>query len=122
MTALARALLHQKSAPAQAAGRASGHVTVEVADAGALAGLDDAWRDLLSRAADRNPFMDPALLQASAEAYPQLSQYVLLAWDKGENRRLLGVWVFACGARRGRCCRSRFRGRRPFRMVSSARR
>jgi len=94
MTALARALLHQKSAPAQAAGRASGHVTVEVADAGALAGLDDAWRDLLSRAADRNPFMDPALLQASAEAYPQLSQYVLLAWDKGENRRLLGVWGF----------------------------
>ena len=94
MTALARALLHEKSAPARAAVRSSGAVAVELADDGALAGLDDAWRDLLSRAAERNPFMDPALLQASATAYPNTRQHVLLAWDNREPGRLVGVWAF----------------------------
>jgi len=94
MTALARALLYEKAAPAQAGMRASGAVSVEVAEAGVLGGLDAAWRDLLSRAAERNPFMDPALLQASAAAYPDLRQHVLLAWDKGESGRLAGVWGF----------------------------
>lgn len=94
MTALARALLYEKSAPARAAVESSGAVSVEVADEGALSGLEDAWRDLLSRAAERNPFMDPALLQASAAAYPQLRQHVLLAWDKTEPGQLVGVWGF----------------------------
>jgi len=94
MTALARALLYEKAAPARAGMRASGAVSVEVAEANVLGGLDAAWRDLLSRAAERNPFMDPALLQASAAAYPDVRQHVLLARDKGESGRLLGVWGF----------------------------
>lgn len=94
MTALAKALLYEKAAPARAAMRASDAVLVESADERALAGLDAAWRDLLSRAAERNPFMDPALLQASATAYPNTRQHVLLAWDNREPGRLVGVWAF----------------------------
>ena len=94
MTALAKALLYEKAAPVRAAMPASDAVSVESADACALAGLDAAWRDLLSRAAERNPFMDPALLQASAIAYPDMCQQVLLAWDKRESGRLVGVWAF----------------------------
>jgi hypothetical protein len=50
-----------------------------------------AWADLTKRASP-NVFMNPAALTAASETgFAQV--YVLLAWEEGEPRKLVGVWA-----------------------------
>jgi len=73
-------------------------VAVEIVDAVRFAEIRPAWLDLLTRAAEPNAFMDPALVRAAAEADPEVPIRVLLAWtpcDGTAERRLAGVWAFA---------------------------
>jgi CelD/BcsL family acetyltransferase involved in cellulose biosynthesis len=74
----------------------------EVVDAPAFAGLEAPWRDLCTRAAVPNVFMDPAFVLAVAEqsAWPLR---VLLAWQGGPGtaaRQLVGVWAVQIGRSR----------------------
>jgi CelD/BcsL family acetyltransferase involved in cellulose biosynthesis len=73
-------------------------VAVEIADAARFAEIRPAWLDLLTRAAEPNAFMDPALVRAAAAADPDIPIQVLLAWtpcDGSAAQRLVGVWAFA---------------------------
>jgi CelD/BcsL family acetyltransferase involved in cellulose biosynthesis len=98
MTAVAKLLPFEDTAPPDIAGAVSGALSVEVADAETLAGINADWRDLLARAADPNAFMDPALLRAAVAAYPDIPHPVLLAWtDTPSGRRLVGLWPFCAG-------------------------
>jgi CelD/BcsL family acetyltransferase involved in cellulose biosynthesis len=65
-------------------------ISVERANAGRLAHLDDEWRDLVARSDEPNAFMDPALLHLAGD-----SCLTLLAWN-GE-RKLVGIWSFTAG-------------------------
>ena len=55
-------------------------VAIEIADAARFAEIRPAWLDLLTRAAEPNAFMDPALVRAAAAADPEVPIQVLLAW------------------------------------------
>lgn len=96
--AVAKSLPVEDTAPPEIAVAVSGALSVEIADAETLAGLQADWRDLLARAADPNAFMDPALLRAAVAAYPEIPHPVLLAWaDTPSGRRLAGLWAFCVG-------------------------
>jgi CelD/BcsL family acetyltransferase involved in cellulose biosynthesis len=69
-------------------------ITVEVATAGRLAHVQDAWADLLRRTDNPNVFMNPELVRLAGEAYPDRTIRALLAWHE-EDLRLVGVWAFA---------------------------
>jgi hypothetical protein len=60
--------------------RVTQRVAVEIADAVRFSEIRPAWLDLLTRAAEPNAFMDPALVRAAAEADPEVPIRVLLAW------------------------------------------
>ena len=82
-----------------AAQRMPSRITVEIADAGRLAELRPSWIDLLTRADVPNVLMDPAMVQAAAEVFPESQSQALLAWKlpvKGE-RQLAGIWAFSIG-------------------------
>jgi CelD/BcsL family acetyltransferase involved in cellulose biosynthesis len=73
-------------------------VDVEIADAVRLAAIRPHWNDLLARAAELNVFMDPAVVQAAAEAGSGEHIRTLLAWKTVEGRKsLVGIWAFAVG-------------------------
>lgn len=78
---LRRARLANLSVPA---------VAIEIADAQRFAGLEAAWSDLASRAAEPNAFMDPAFVTAAAAGAGSATAPVLLAW---QDRRLVGAWA-----------------------------
>ena len=72
------------------------HLHIEVATVDRLAAIDAEWRDLVTRAADANAMMHPALLRAAILAYPKRKPLVLLAWQRHDGAaRLSGVWAFA---------------------------
>jgi CelD/BcsL family acetyltransferase involved in cellulose biosynthesis len=72
--------------------------TVEIADAARLAELRPSWIDLLARADVSNVLMDPAMVQAAAEMFPETQSRALLAWKSVDGqRRLAGVWAFSIG-------------------------
>jgi CelD/BcsL family acetyltransferase involved in cellulose biosynthesis len=71
-------------------------VTVEIADAARLATIRPSFDDLVTRAAEPNVFMDPALLRAASEASVDTQVATLLAWKHGgDGQRLVGLWAFA---------------------------
>ena len=83
---------------AEAAPRAAQHVSVEIACAGRLADIRADWTDLLSRAAEPNVFMDPALIAAAHDADPDGGHRALLAWTSVDGcKRLVGLWAFSVG-------------------------
>lgn len=78
--------------------RASSSLTVEVVDAGRLASLRPEWIDLLARADVPNVLMDPAMVQAAAEVFPESQSQALLVWRPGAGgRQLAGLWAFSIG-------------------------
>jgi CelD/BcsL family acetyltransferase involved in cellulose biosynthesis len=74
-------------------------ITVEMADAARLAALDVEWTDLLTRADVSNVLMDPVMVAASADVFPESQCRTLLAWQAhaGGARRLAGIWAFSIG-------------------------
>jgi CelD/BcsL family acetyltransferase involved in cellulose biosynthesis len=74
-------------------------LTVEIADAARLAELRASWIDLLARADVPNALMDPAMVQAAAEVFPEEQGQALLAWKPGAGgkRELVGIWAFCVG-------------------------
>jgi CelD/BcsL family acetyltransferase involved in cellulose biosynthesis len=74
-------------------------ITVEVADAARLAELRPSWTDLLARADAPNVLMDPAMVQAAAEVFPEAQSRALLAWKPPVDgkRELAGIWAFCVG-------------------------
>lgn len=88
-----RSLLDNHAANAP---RLAGSPRIQLASARDFAALDAEWSDLSSRAAVPNVFMDPAVAQAFAAAWPDKVR-VLLAWaDEPEadtQSRLIGVWL-----------------------------
>jgi hypothetical protein len=85
---------------ANAGGLRATPISVEIVDAMQLAGLRLAWDDLLTRAETPNVLMDPAIVQAATEAFPQTQSTVLLAWKTPADgkRQLAGIWAFRQGA------------------------
>jgi CelD/BcsL family acetyltransferase involved in cellulose biosynthesis len=82
----------------EAGPRAAQHVSIEVACAGRLADVRADWTDLLSRAAEPNVFMDPALTAAAHDADPDGGHRALLAWTSLDGcKRLVGLWAFSVG-------------------------
>jgi CelD/BcsL family acetyltransferase involved in cellulose biosynthesis len=76
-----------------------GHdVRIEVVRASSFGGVSAAWRDLVGRAAEPNVFMEPAFVQAAAQASAANDVCVMLAWDAAAGRSsdttLLGAWAF----------------------------
>jgi CelD/BcsL family acetyltransferase involved in cellulose biosynthesis len=87
-------------APAAAgAQRGVQSITVEIADVAQLAGLRPCWIDLLARADVPNALMDPAVVRAAAEVFPEAQIQALLAWKPRTNgqRQLAGIWAFSVG-------------------------
>jgi CelD/BcsL family acetyltransferase involved in cellulose biosynthesis len=74
-------------------------VTVEIADAAQLAEWRPCWIDLLTRADAPNALMDPTVVQAAAEVFPEAQIRALLAWKSPVNgqRQLAGIWAFSVG-------------------------
>jgi CelD/BcsL family acetyltransferase involved in cellulose biosynthesis len=74
-------------------------MTVEIADAVRLARLRPDWTDLLSRADVPNVLMDPAMVEAAAEVFPEAQSQALLAWKVSVEgkRQLAGIWAFSIG-------------------------
>ena len=64
-----------------------------------LPSLRPAWDDLLARADVPNVLMDPAMVQAAAEAFPETQSRALLAWKSQADgkRQLAGIWAFSVG-------------------------
>ncbi|EWY40860.1 hypothetical protein N825_33560 [Skermanella stibiiresistens SB22] len=78
-------------------------IRVEVVDVDEFAQAGDAWRDLVSRTAVPNVFMEPAVVLA-LDRSTGIDIRVLMAWhvtagDMGGDKppRLLGVWVVTVG-------------------------
>src|SRR4051812_27242485 len=77
---------HAFSAPR---GDACPVISVTICSPGAT--LGEQWRDLVSRA-PANVFMDPVALMAASEAgFAKVC--MLLAWEEGTPRRLVGLWA-----------------------------
>jgi CelD/BcsL family acetyltransferase involved in cellulose biosynthesis len=74
-------------------------IAVEIADTVRLARLRPEWTDLLSRADVPNVLMDPAMVAAAAEVFPEARSQALLAWKARADgtRQLAGVWAFSVG-------------------------
>lgn len=71
---------------------------IEIVAGKELNGLGRAWRDLSTRAAERNVFMNPELVRVAADAYPDTSPVAVLAWKSiGGHERLTGFWGFSVG-------------------------
>jgi CelD/BcsL family acetyltransferase involved in cellulose biosynthesis len=72
---------------------------VELADPARYRGLTTEWEDLLTRAAEPNVFMDPAMVEGAAAAAAPSSVTAILAWQESPTgtarQRLLGVWAIA---------------------------
>lgn len=88
------------AAPAAAgAQRGVQSVTVEIADVARLSELRPCWIDLLARADAPNALMDPAVVRAVAEVFPEAQIQTLLAWKSQTNgqRQLVGIWAFSVG-------------------------
>ena len=79
--------------------RGAQRMTVEIADAARLAALRPGWIDLLTRADVPNVLMDPAMVQAAAEVFPEAQSQALLAWKPPVDgkRQLAGIWAFSVG-------------------------
>lgn len=77
----------------------SSRLAVEVANAPRLAQMRMQWTDLLGRADVPNVLMDPAMVQAAADIYPQSQSQALLVWKTlvGGQRQLVGLWAFSIG-------------------------
>jgi hypothetical protein len=56
-----------------------------------LSEIRQSWIDLLARTDEPNVFMDPALVRAAAEAYPETGCAALLAWRHRDEQPQL-VW------------------------------
>jgi CelD/BcsL family acetyltransferase involved in cellulose biosynthesis len=82
-----------------AAVRGAQRITVEIADAVRLNALRPSWIDLLTRADVPNVLMDPAMVQAAAEVFPEAQSQALLAWKPRADgkRQLAGIWAFSVG-------------------------
>ena len=87
------------AAGASASVRGAQRMTVEIADAARLAALRPSWIDLLTRADVPNVLMDPAMVQAAAEVFPEAQSQALLAWKPSADgkRQLVGIWAFSVG-------------------------
>ncbi|MBX9828412.1 MAG: GNAT family N-acetyltransferase [Xanthobacteraceae bacterium] len=86
------------AAPATAVPDIAKAFSVEIACAGRLADVRADWTDLLTRAAEPNAFMDPALIAAAHDADPSGGHRALLAWTSVDGRkRLAGLWAFSVG-------------------------
>jgi len=74
-------------------------IAVELADASRLPTLNAEWVDLLTRADVSNVLMDPVMIAASAEVFPESRCQTLLAWraQPGGTRQLTGIWAFSIG-------------------------
>jgi CelD/BcsL family acetyltransferase involved in cellulose biosynthesis len=74
-------------------------LTVEIVDAARLAELRSSWIDLLARADTPNVLMDPIMVQAAAEAFPDTQCRALLVWKPPADgrRELIGIWAFCVG-------------------------
>ena len=70
---------------------APARLRVHIVDAALFLGLREAWTDLTRRAAEPNPFLDPAIVAAAAEGAGATQGPVLLVWQR---ERLVGVWAF----------------------------
>jgi CelD/BcsL family acetyltransferase involved in cellulose biosynthesis len=75
-------------------GRSDAALSVERATGARLAEVEADWRDLVTRAHEPNPFMNPALARLLGDG-----GITLLAWN-GE-RKLVGAWVFSVARRFG---------------------
>ena len=94
---LAQAASTQAAALPRAAAPAAAQIRVEVAGAGRLAEIQDAWRDLVARADAANVFMHPLLVALGAR-HADARCVTLLGWrDSGGRRRLVGLWAFNVG-------------------------
>lgn len=74
-------------------------IDIEYASGMRLAGLQEAWRNLCTRADAVNIFMNPVLVCLAVEAYPERLCSALLAWqrDGAGVPQLMGIWAFAVG-------------------------
>lgn len=72
-------------------------LAVEVVDAARLAQIRFDWLNLLARADVPNVLMDPAMVKAAADVFPEAQSRALLVWKPtaGGLRQLVGVWAFA---------------------------
>ena len=78
--------------------RAPAGLMVEVADAARLSRLRPEWVDLLARADVPNVLMDPAMVQAAADVFPQSQSQAVLVWKpSAAGRQLAGLWAFSVG-------------------------
>jgi len=77
---------------------ASPDIFIELAHGERLSEIRQSWIELLERTDEPNVFMDPALVRAAADAYPETGCAALLAWrHRDERPQLVGVWAFAVG-------------------------
>jgi CelD/BcsL family acetyltransferase involved in cellulose biosynthesis len=98
VSALARGWTSARAAQAESGTQRGAKVAVEIADVARLTAIRPAWTDLLTRAAELNVFMDPAVVQAAAAAGFGDDIRTLLAWRVIDGReRLVGAWAFAVG-------------------------
>ncbi|WP_407520228.1 GNAT family N-acetyltransferase [Methylobacterium oryzisoli] len=82
--------------PANDEASAASDVFGEVADASRLRAISAEWRGLIARCAEPNPFMEPAVAEATAAA-TGMTLHVLLAWRRAGAGApdLVGVWLLA---------------------------
>jgi CelD/BcsL family acetyltransferase involved in cellulose biosynthesis len=82
-----------------AAANGADNLTVEIVDASRLAEMHSNWSDLLNRADVPNVLMDPTMVRAAADVFPESNCQALLAWkaSKDGTRQLAGIWAFSIG-------------------------
>jgi CelD/BcsL family acetyltransferase involved in cellulose biosynthesis len=92
------AVIGTASQACRTTGRTSA-IAVEMVDAARLAKLDADWTDLLSRADVSNVLMEPVMVAASADVFPESQCRALLAWQAQPDgaRQLTGIWAFSVG-------------------------
>lgn len=97
ITAAGIAVAAPVTAPHAPSRRSAQALTVEVADAARLAEFRSDWLNLLARADVPNALMDPAMVQAAADVFPEMQCRALLAWKPatGGACQLAGIWAFA---------------------------
>jgi CelD/BcsL family acetyltransferase involved in cellulose biosynthesis len=75
----------------------SAAIRAEIADAAQFSSLQQEWDDLVLRAAEPNPFLDPVMIAAAVRRADAREAPVVLAW---QGDRLVGVWAFVRGRSR----------------------
>src|SRR5688572_27318056 len=93
--ALAQSSALNRTQPARvaAADQNAARINFELASTARYADLSASFRDLTSRAAEPNVFLEPAFVAATEKMEGgQIS--IVLAWDGQTDGRLLGVWAF----------------------------